>query len=182
MLTARYSVILDAGHGPGTSRPLGAVARGRREVDVVRAICEEAAGALAAAGISVRVFADGPYHARQSDPLVATADLYLSVHCDVQPSKRPYALALALPVWLGPARQLAESYAEHAGIGRVEAGEPGSTAWPNGRGLIASVHPAVPAMVLELGSLAHAEHDRLWMDAHGTGGALARAIAEWLGQ
>jgi N-acetylmuramoyl-L-alanine amidase len=177
MLTATITpyptIILDAGHGakPGD---VGAVARGRAEATVVREVVAYARTALADLRCAVVVLDRGSYASRQADPRAATADLWVSVHCDVQASRRPYALGLGRPDTADLARRLAIEYAGMAEVERVESGVAGSALWP--RGLVCLGAPC-PAVLLELGSLTHSEHDRLWTRADLTGEALARACA-----
>lgn len=175
MLSGRFSVILDIGHGPGTRDPDGSTGRGRSERSVCEEVVEAAMRHLAAAGVSVRVVRSGPYRERQTDPLVTTADLWLSVHADKQDERwNPYALALALPHSQDAAGRLVSVYAAATKLRKIVA-EPGVGDWMRGRDLIRHVPEHVPAVLLELGSLSHAECDRLWLDPEGTGLAVATA-------
>jgi N-acetylmuramoyl-L-alanine amidase len=184
MLTAdsvtRYpTIILDCGHGTGP-KDTGAVARGRREVDVVREVVAHARDYLAVLRCAVVVLSSGSYASRQADPRALTADLWVSVHCDVQASKRPYTLGLGRKDTTDLARRLATEFGGFAEVDRVESGEAGSSLWP--RGLVCFGSAPCPAVLLELGSLAHSEHDRLWLRADITGRALAEACAAMVGR
>jgi N-acetylmuramoyl-L-alanine amidase len=184
MLTAdhvtRYpTIILDCGHGT-SAKDVGAVARGRREKDVVREIVGHAEDYLRVLKCTPHVLLSGSYASRQADPRAVTADLWVSVHCDVQASKRPYVLGLGRKDTTDLARRLATEYGGLAEVDRVESGEAGSALWP--RGLVCFGAAPCPAVLLELGSLAHSEHDRLWLRADITGRALAEACAAMVGR
>lgn len=183
MLSATFSVVIDAGHGPGTNDPDGSAHGDWQERDVILAVVAEARKALGLMGVSVLVLDSGPYRERQRHELVTTANLWLSIHCDKQDTRwTPYALALALPHSQDAAGRLVSVYAKAVGL-RFKVGEPdvvdpklGYKPWPKGRDLIQHVPEHVPAVLLELGSLAHAECDGLWTDAHRTGQAVADAV------
>lgn len=171
-------VILDAGHGEGTSRPLGASFGSWSEPGLVRLVCAVAASVLADAGVAASVVDSGPY--RERNRLGLGADLYLSVHCDVQPaSVTPYALVLHRGTPQA-ARRLAVEYGQRAGL-RDVIGVAGSSYWPDGLGCIQAVDRNTPALLLELGSLRHAKCDRLWQDTEATGRMVAAAVLAWLG-
>lgn len=169
------SVILDCGHGTH-SRDVGVCSErlGMHEADLVRDIAILTQHDLSLMGISSVILDTGSYKERQSDWRVGVADLWVSIHIDAQTSKNPYALGLGRTDTLDLAERVVRSYAQHAIISRSEVGLAGSSLWP--RGLVCFGAASCPAILLELGSLNHPVHDRLWKTPGIPAGALAEAI------
>lgn len=87
------AVVLDIGHGPGSPTSVhGARSAWAVERECVEHYVKAAAEELAIGGAPVRVLSEGPYHERNQDDLVATADLYVA--CHVNAGRGTYALAL----------------------------------------------------------------------------------------
>lgn len=182
----RPSVVLDIGHGPGSSNPNGATFGRFVERELVEDYVGAATEYLTQHGVSVAVVRHGPYRDRQTSWRVPMADLYVSCHVNSvrKLPRTPYALGLYNDTNHAiVCAEVIAGFASHVRIDRYLMGLTGSPEWPRGAVCIEHVTPEVPAMVFEPFILNHPGHAKFrqgfGLEAIGVGLAkgIIRAVA-----
>lgn len=174
-------VVLDMGHGPGSTSPRGATFGRFVERELVEDYVGAAIDYLTNRGVAVTLRRAGPYEDRQTGWQVDGADLYVSCHVNsADPLPRtPYALGLYYHTAHAiTSAEIMAGFASHVKIDRYLMGVAGSKDWPRGASCIKHVPEHVPAMIFEPFLINHDKHSR-FRSGHGLesiGVGLAKGI------